>query len=180
MYCPEITDLKYDGINKHTKDIYYRSETIEHIWGKGRVEIGSVTTNSIQYTTGYTAKKLFGDLKIKEYAERGREPIFALMSRNPGIGIEIKNKKNLYITDKIINSKGIEQKVPNYIDKKYDYGTDEEHKLIKAVKQIRAEKSQNYLIKKMKNTNVTIKEQLEIEERTLKEKQRLYNRGRIK
>ena len=47
------------------------------------------------------------------------------------------------------------------------------------IKKQRSEYTLNELKKKMKQTNKTMKEQLEIEERTLKEKEKQYSRGRI-
>lgn len=81
-------------------------------WKHGSVHIGAVTPASIHYVTGY----IMGQNK-KLSLELGRQPEFALMSRNPGIGIsyiERKsdwNKKNQY---NYVISNGFKQSIPRY------------------------------------------------------------------
>lgn len=179
LNCPK---LKLDPIgqyNKKTKDAYYTSERIQHIWGKGFITIGKVTWDSISYTAGYTMKKLFGSLNNEYYYSQGKIPIFAIMSRNPGIGKEYFNKNmiDLYEVDEIINAKGQSMKPPRYFDKLLDKTNHDFARQVKFQRQFITE----YQTKlKMAQTGKTIKEQLEIEERTAKQKQKAYNRERIK
>lgn len=53
-------------------------ERISKVWKNGIVKIGTVTQASIHYVTGYIMEKLD--------KTKGREPPFALMSRNPPLG----------------------------------------------------------------------------------------------
>lgn len=181
LNCPEI-QLDPIGKNKKTKDCYYTNERIEHIWGKGFITIGKVTWESISYTVGYVSKKLFGNIKEEYYALKGQEPIFANMSRRPGIGRQYfeDNKNKIYDFDEILNSKGQPVQIPRYFDKLMDIGNEEDYEYIKAIKRIRNEKAKNEQTKKMSQTTLTIKEQMAIEEKTALEKQKKYNRGRIK
>lgn len=140
LNCPEL-ELKTIGeYNKRTIHPYYTNERIEKIWGKGFIQIGSVTWESISYTAGYTMKKLFGEVKDEYYAKRGQLPIYAQMSRNPGIAKDYWNAKGLdiYDIDEIINSKGQSMKPPRYFDKLLDK---ENHDYALAIKTIRAEKT---------------------------------------
>jgi len=74
----------------------YESETINRLWGKGGVRIGSVTYESARYCAVYTTKKVSGDLAAQEYGrvnvETGEtwqvQPEFARMSLKPGLGLE--------------------------------------------------------------------------------------------
>lgn len=178
LNTPEL-ELKPIGMNTKTGHPYYINERIEKIWGKGFITIGEVTWDSISYTAGYCQKKLYGDIGQEIYAIKGQEPIFANMSRRPGIGRSYFNlyEKEIYKNDEIINSKGQSVKPPSYFDRlENDIG---EEDYLKELKRIRSEYAQNELKKKMLKTNVTIQEQLQIEKRTLEEKQKYYNRERI-
>lgn len=55
-------------------------ELLNQTWGKGFVQCGNVTPQSIRYTVGYVLKKL------TKVGPDGRVPEFARMSRMPGIG----------------------------------------------------------------------------------------------
>lgn len=177
MNCPEI-ELTPIGTNIK-KHCYYTNERIEKIWGKGFINIGKVTWESISYVAGYVNKKLFGELKEEIHASKGQIPIFANMSRRPGIARQYyeEHKDEIYKNDEIINSKGQSIKPPPYFDRLLDIG---EHDVMKQIKKAREEIAENNLKNKMSRTTKTIKEQLEIEERTAIQKQKRYNRERIK
>lgn len=178
LNCPEI-ELKPIGKNQHTKHAYYTNDEIEHLWGKGFITIGEVNWNTISYTAGYTTKKLFGEVKKQYHASRGQEPLFANMSRRPGIGREYYNLKNLdiYDFDEIINSKGNAIKPPRYFDRLLEK---ENKEYAQAIKQIREWKNEEETKKKLSITGKSLKEQLLIDEETAKRKQQLYKRERIK
>ena len=53
-------------------------KTILEAWQQGFVKIGTVTSSSIAYVTKYCI--------TKKNELDGREPVFALMSRKPGLG----------------------------------------------------------------------------------------------
>lgn len=179
LNCPELELKPIGDYNRKTINAYYTNERIEKIWGKGFIQIGSVTWESISYTAGYTMKKLFGEVKDEYYAQRGQLPIFAQMSRNPGIAKDYWNTKgiNIYDYDEIINSKGQSMKPPRYFDKQLDKIN---HDYAVAIKKIRAEKNKNETAKRLKVTDIPLAAQYAIEEETAKAKQRAYNRGRIK
>lgn len=179
MNCPEF-DLKPIGdMNRYTKDAYCTNDRIQKIWGKGFIQINKATWDSISYTAGYCMKKLFGEVKNEYYAYMGQEPIFALMSRNPGIGRAYYNlnQKDIYDYDEIINSKGKAVKVPRYFDRLLDK---EDHRYALGVKEMRDFMSEFETQKRMKITDKTLAEQMKIEEETMKQKQKIYNRERIR
>lgn len=183
MNCPNLDkDLVRIGYNPKTKDNYYTHERIENIWHKGFINIGKVTWDSIAYTAGYSTKKRFGDIGKEIMAEKGQEPIFANMSRRPGIGKAFweKYKWDIYETDEVFNSKGQTIKIPRYFDKLMDIGNDDEYYLYKHMKTKREWKAEWELDKKLSQTTRPYKEQLLIEEEKAKDKQKAYKRGRIK
>lgn len=179
MNCPKIDLQPIGNYNRITKDAYFTNERITKIWGKGFIQIGQVTWDSISYTVGYCMKKLFGEIKEDYYAKRGQEPIFAQMSRRPGIGREYFNKNlwNIYEVDEIINSKGQSLKPPRYFDKLMEKEFPEYTKEKKFVRNLISE---NETKKKLALTGKTLKEQMEIEERTALERQSHFSRERIK
>lgn len=179
MNCPELKLEPLNAMNRITKDSYYTNKRIEHIWGKGFITIGKVSWDSISYTAGYTMKKLFGEVRDEYYASKGKIPIFAIMSRNPGIGKEFFNKEgiDMYEVDEIINSKGQSMKPPRYFDKQLDKIDHEYARLVKFKREF-ISKHENE--KRMKQTGKTMQEQMRIDEATAIEKQKRYNRERIK
>lgn len=176
MNCPKL-DLEPIGQNQHTKRPRYTNKRIEKLWGKGFIEIGEVTWESISYVAGYTTKKMFGTIGKQYFAQRGQNPIFANMSRRPGIGREFfDNNLSMYDFDEIINSKGQAIQPPKYFDRLLDK---DNHEYLEAIKRIRENKQKINLENKLKQTGLSLKEQLKIEEKTAAEKQRHYSRGRI-
>lgn len=72
----------------------YRSALLSQLWPNGFHEVGSVTFDSAAYVARYVVKKVRGEAAGDHYiavdGETGevfvREPEFANMSRNPGLG----------------------------------------------------------------------------------------------
>ena len=58
-------------------------DTLDKAWPLGLTHQGDVTPHSIQYTCGYTLKKM---TNADDGRLQGRSPEFARMSRNPGLG----------------------------------------------------------------------------------------------
>lgn len=58
-------------------------ETVSAAWGQGRIELGTLTPNSMAYVAGYLNKKMTRD---QDPRLEGRRPEFARMSLRPGIG----------------------------------------------------------------------------------------------
>lgn len=89
----ELSDL-YPWRRSDRGDLLFRSPLVESAWGKGHVEIGTVTTASCNYVAGYVVKRVTGDAAA-EYLRRHDgatgetwqvAPEFFRASRMPGIG----------------------------------------------------------------------------------------------
>lgn len=77
-------------------------DLVRDVWGKGHVELGTLTKDSAQYIAGYVTKKLtFKD----DPRLMGRHPEFARMSLKPGIGaLAVKEIADVLTTDAGVNS----------------------------------------------------------------------------
>lgn len=97
----------------------YRSATLEDLWSRGNVVLGSVTPRSAAYVAGYTLGKLgrqqleVVDGNTGEVTSRQRE--FVHMSNRPGIGATWyeRFKGDLFNTDCAFQD-GRKYKVPRY------------------------------------------------------------------
>jgi len=58
-------------------------DELQELWSRGHVHIGDVTSASINYCVEYAVKKQSKDIDLVNLR---RQPEFAVMSRNPGIG----------------------------------------------------------------------------------------------
>lgn len=86
----------------------------EKIWKHGSIDIGTVTPESINYVTSYCINPQ-RKLKVKE-------PEFALMSRNPGIGSGYLKNKNYHVqtgNTNVRNQEGNHQRLPQYYKDKF-------------------------------------------------------------
>ena len=180
MNCPEI-ELNYIGRNPKTKDHYYTNKRIEKIWGKGFITIGEVSWESASYVTGYVSKKLFGTAKDTVHAKLGQIPIFANMSRRPGIGQEYfeEHKDEIYAIDSIVTSKGKSVKPPKYFDRlmEMDIG---ESDVMERIKKHRRFVADAVLSEKLQHGQISLEKYLLDKEEIAIDKQRRYNRDRIK
>jgi len=95
----------------------YRSAILERLWPYGFSTIGPVNFQTANYVARYVVKKLRGSLAQQQYADR--EPPFALMSRNPGIGAHwlAKHASDVYPTGTIVYGEGRVRRAPRYFDK---------------------------------------------------------------
>lgn len=93
----------------------FTSELLRDAWPFGLSEFGSVTPQSAAYLTGYIKTKATGSWSRSKYGDR--EPEFARMSRNPGIGASWidKYKCEVYPVDSIV-TRGISVRPPRYYD----------------------------------------------------------------
>lgn len=106
-------------------DRYFRSPTLENLWGFGHVEISDVTLQSSRYVAGYAMKKINGDAAPEHYRRVHPHtgeivqltPEFIQMSRHPGIGQSwfLKYKSDVFPRDFVI-VEGKRQSVPRYYD----------------------------------------------------------------
>lgn len=94
----------------------YKSEKLNKIWKKGYCIVGSVTYESASYTASYVTKKITGDRAAKHY--NGKQPEFALMSNQPGLGNAFyhRYKKEIWATNTVIQ-KGKPQPPPSYYNR---------------------------------------------------------------
>lgn len=98
----------------------YRCPELEEIWQKGNVIVGHVNWHTCAYTGRYVTKKLKGKAKL-EYEKLGIEPVFALMSRKPGIGKSYlrdnaEKINTTYIIRLVTDGKQMEFDPPRYFD----------------------------------------------------------------
>lgn len=93
LFGIDFTD-KYPWRKNHQGDILYRSPTIEKIWHKGAVELGTVTLQSAGYVARYVLKKITGQHASTHYQRTDPAtgelytlpPEYNRMSLKPGIG----------------------------------------------------------------------------------------------
>lgn len=74
---------------------------------------GLVETRSIQYVASYIDKKFSGALADEEYDQKGREPIFRLVSAGIGRRFVIENEKQIF-QDGFIRLSGTKRSLPRY------------------------------------------------------------------
>jgi len=165
MFNLPIYDLEYESKTKEN-NVLWTSETINKIWGKGYVIIGSVNQASANYTARYILKKQ------NHGGTDTREPEFIAMSRRPGIAKkyydehkdEIFKNDELFITDK----DGVAKKVlpPRYYEYLYEKTNEQELKQIKERRYDNAETQMKLILQK---TTQTEREYLQTCEDTKKE-----------
>lgn len=107
---------KFSGkVREHNLDDMYISSDLGKIWKKGFHTIGKLNFETAAYTARYVTKKINGKMKENYYGKR--EPEFALMSRNPGIGAPWIEK---YLTDcypkDFFTLRGMKMRPPRYYD----------------------------------------------------------------
>ncbi|QXP08592.1 MAG: replication initiator protein [Arizlama microvirus] len=114
-----------------SKDVVYRSESLEKLWPFGFSSIGEVNFATARYCATYCVKKVTGPLAEDHYKRvdtRTGEivsvvPEFAHMSLRPGIGFNWLEQywRDLYLRgyDAVIIN-GRKTRIPRYFDKKMD------------------------------------------------------------
>lgn len=94
----------------------YNSHVLEKLWKFGFNSVGTVTTDSASYVAGYIEKKLFGEMAVTEYIEKGIIPPFSVMSK--GIGQEFALSNAEQIREQLsITIKGKNVGLPKYYRK---------------------------------------------------------------
>ncbi len=129
------------GFDTSRPDVW-RSETLDHLWGRGLCEGGSVTMASASYVAGYVRKKV----KRKDYARANPltgellAPEFSRMSLRPAIGKRWIEKwwQDVYPRDFVVID-GVEAKPPRYYDKWMD---DHHQDLMETVRQTRYDEAE--------------------------------------
>lgn len=194
----EPQDVKIHQIDQEG-NIIYECKKIEECWipenaRKGQAErmgfvsVAECNWQTARYVAGYVQKKEihynkkdeyeFYTNKEKYYARRGQTPEKCFMSNHPGIAKDFYEKEKLkFFEDGYIMIRGAKNKVvPASIPRYYERMLEQENEIMyeayKAKKQEAAEKSEAI---KMSQTSLSIKEQLEVEERNKKEKMLIFN-----
>lgn len=172
--CPEI-EKTATGKNK-LNQTYYNNERIQHIWGKGFITIGKVTTQSINYVAGYVNKKIYGKKAKEEYLKAGKIPEFALMSKSLGRNWLEEHILDIYKNDEIILSNGKVVKPPQYFDRllKENYPD-----IYEKIKEKRENISAYETEKKIKTISNNLKAQYAVAEMYAESAQTGFNRNRI-
>lgn len=97
----KLNELDKYNVSTGRKGQYklWRSHELESIWKKGAVIVGEVNWSTCAYVSRYVTKKQKG-YKKKDFEKLGIEPIFATMSRRPGIGAYYfwDNEEEIYST----------------------------------------------------------------------------------
>lgn len=103
----------------------FTSEMVSELWPEGIHELGNVSPASAGYVAKYVRKRLTGRYAKLAYGER--EPEYATMSRNPGIGAGwiARYGDEVYAAD-AIRVGGRAVKPPRFYDSKVDPGLVEE------------------------------------------------------
>lgn len=163
-----ISDLKFWSRSPDGKFVYYTSETLSDIWGKGHVLIADVSFETCAYVARYVTKKFKGEKS--QYDFFNIEPVFSLMSRRPGIGRKWfdDNWKNVYDTYIITVSSskgGLRFKPPRYYDTIFD-GLDGAR--MAEIKENQVKKAQNMIRLKLEKTEKSLLEYLATEEMNFK------------
>lgn len=130
-----LFDLKYYS-KSPLGDVYYNSDVLSRLWGKGHVVVGEVTEQSAAYTARYCQKKATKDI---DYEGSGFHKEYVNMSRKPGIAFPYfeKNVGKIYENDLIYLPNGKTCHPMRYFDDKAaQYGID-----IEEIKQRRLEVS---------------------------------------
>lgn len=174
--CPDIP-LYVDTERKGKEHAYYRSEDLEHVWNKGFVTVGKVSWDSISYVAGYVNKKKYGKKALYQYEIQGKIPEFALMSNKIGYDYWSAEWQHIYKNDEIINTKGKSIKPPAYFDRLL---AKESPETLERIKNKRENITENETMKKISKYQGDYSQVLKNEEIASLEKQKIYNRDRIK
>jgi len=114
-------DFSRDEGARLVKRGLYSSPLLEAAWGLGHVSTGEVTDASIRYVCNYVLDKEDVPLYVSQETGESRPcaPVFALMSRNPGIGAAWidAHSQETYRDDNVVNA-GFRRQPPRYYDKR--------------------------------------------------------------
>lgn len=115
-------DFSFDRVyyKRISGNRYYKSDTLNKIWGLGDCVITDLTFETAAYTARYCTKKITGDVAADHY--KGKLPEYATMSRKTGIGKEYyqRFKSDIIVGDSVIIRKDVIVKPAKYYDKLYD------------------------------------------------------------
>lgn len=190
-------DVKVHSIDTMS-NVLYECKKLEECWipkgarkgqhePMGFVSVAECNWQTARYVAGYVQKK---NLKSKKdeyeyfsnkeayYARRGQTPEKCFMSNHPGIGKDfyLQNNKDMffdgYILIKGAKEKIVKAKIPRYYEKLLETENTGLHECYKQRAQQQAENNEKV---KMSQTSLTIKQQLEVEERIKRDKMLVFN-----
>ncbi len=156
-YHCAIFNQDFRSDRKHTDttdagDFLYESETLNKLWGHGRVWIGELTFQSAAYVARYIMKKQTGENAWKKYGiqldkttgeiKHRLAPEYITMSRRPGIGKAWIDKfmSDVYPHDHVIVN-GHEARPPKFYDAQLEKVKPE---LLEQLKARRAEEGEKH------------------------------------
>ena len=123
LFGPALPDLRF--VYEREGNNYFSSDLLTDAWGRGLVDVTTVSPSVMMYVTKYHVDKVNGDRASDHYLwlveDTGelitREPEFALMSNRPGIGATWFDQ---YWSDcypkGFVTSAGIRYRPPRYYD----------------------------------------------------------------
>lgn len=97
---------------------HFKSQVLEDLWGKGNVDIGSVTQDSASYVASYCTKIIKGDAAEAHY--RGRAPEYSRMSNGVGLKWLEQFHADVYRHDAVVMRGGAKMRPSRYYDSKYE------------------------------------------------------------
>lgn len=128
-------DFRKDEGSKPVRSGLYTSPILEAAWGLGHVSSGSVSDASIRYVTNYILGKddVPEVLDLETGVSRKRAPVFALMSRKPGIGADwIERHMGETFRDDNVVVNGFTRKPPRYYENRVFRFDDESVKVLRS------------------------------------------------
>ena len=195
--------IKKEDLKVYKKErghVYYNCEWIKKIWGNGFVVLSAATWNSMSYTAGYTAKKVYGKEGKEFYKELGILPERPMMSTKPAIGAAYyyDHAAEIYEKDQIQLKNGRLVKPPRYFDKLFDLEhsnakplTDEEcltiedttkkaeSEELKAIKRERRKVANDALFAQLKQTGLTMQEYYNLKDKKMQERMKKLIRTEV-
>lgn len=116
LFGIDFSECRYFFERTRNKDILFRSDFLDSVWGNGMCIIGDVTLESVQYVCRYTLKKRYGDDASTYYGKR--KPEYITSSKRPAIGRRFFEEflSDIYPHDFVIYN-GRKTKVPAYYDR---------------------------------------------------------------
>lgn len=134
-------------------DIYYISDYIQKVWGKGIVVCGDLCFQSAAYVARYVCKKIKGEKALSSLKELGIANQESRMSLRPGIGSEYFHlfMDDIYRNDELILPMVGKVAVSRYFDKLMEF---EDPDFIAELKVKRAIRSEDLMKAKLSQTDL--------------------------
>lgn len=118
LFGVHFPDQTFAG--KRNEVPYFTSKILSNLWGKGRTELGTVTSKSAGYCARYTLQKQQEEDLRRVIPETGEsvsvQKPYNNASNRPGIGASWyqKYKPDVFPDDFVVNNEGKQQPTPGY------------------------------------------------------------------